>query len=193
VTITLQYQCDACKNLFPARDALRKHQDNASPACTDASVNVIEHREEASDDPTFTTNGGSANGPEDGELDSAMLVRAQDAVVRLQAPLKARAERARSAANAGRKVQEVELDELGTEVFHRTKAPKEKPHPVSSLPPTAPHAKVDGDIPMTIETEESAKLEQTMLKLMEDAQAEAAAEAMLEGSHSDIDIDGADD
>jgi len=194
VTITLQYQCDACKNLFPARDALRKHQDNASPACTDASVNVIEHREEVSDDPTSAVNGRSVNGPEDGELDSAMLVRAQDAVVRLQAPLKARAERARSA--AGRKVQEIELDELGTEVFHRTKAPKDKSHFVSSnppLPPTAPHANVDGEVPVTLEKEECAKLEQTMLKLMEDAQAEAAAEAMLERNHSDIDIDGADD
>lgn len=186
VTITLQYQCDACKNLFPGRDALRKHQSNAGPACTDGNVNVIEHREEASVDC------GRSAEPEDGELDQAMLARAQDAVVRLQALLKARAERARSAASAGRKM-EVELDELGTEVFHRTAAPKEESPPISStasLALTRPGVEAVGEVPVTLEKEESAKLEETMLRLVEDAQAEAEAEAMLEeGSHSGIDID----
>jgi hypothetical protein len=197
VTITLQYQCDACKDLFPGRDALRKHQDNAGPACTDANVNVIEHREEMSADSTTITNGRWPNEPEDGELDPAMLVRAQDAVVRLQAPLKARAERARSAANAGRKVEEIELDELGTEVFHRTPVPKEAPAATSSttsVPPTAPHVETDGEASVTLEKEESVRLEQAVLKLVEDAQAEAEAEIMLEsGSDSAIDIDDGDE
>lgn len=194
VTITLQYQCDACKNLFPGRDALRKHQDTAGPACTDANVNVTEHREETSADPGTITNGKSPNEPEDGELDPAMLVRAQDAVVRLQVLLKARVERARSAANAGRKVEEIELDELGAGIFHCTPAPKEEPVAISSTASAPPSlVKADHEDSVALEKEDSVRLESAMLKLVEDAQAEAEAEMMLESeSDNDIGIDDGD-
>lgn len=208
VTITLQYQCDACKDLFSGRDALRRHQDNASPACTDATANVIEHREETSSN----ASGGGSAAHEDGELDPEMLARAQDTVVRLQEPLKERAERARAVASASRGTEElmVELDELGTEVIRRTPVlAVAVPSPIPVPPEQPPSAQapvaadsmaaaatgtetVDHDT-VILQQDENARLEQAMLKMMEDAQAEAEAEVMMDLSDIDVDIDDADD
>jgi hypothetical protein len=98
--VTLQYQCDACKALFPGRDALRSHQANAaSPACIDASSNVIELQESTASPSVSNRLSSSSPGPkqDEGELDPAMLIRAQVDVARLHGPLKERAERARAA------------------------------------------------------------------------------------------------
>ncbi|KAF8322603.1 hypothetical protein DL93DRAFT_1032849 [Clavulina sp. PMI_390] len=230
--ITLQYQCDACKSLFPGRDALRRHQETAGPACTDAAANVIEHRQEAA---------ASGATHEDGEVDPKMLVRAQGAVVRLLSPLRERAERARAAANANRKPEDdtvLELDELGGEV-RRTPAtpapvttPAPAPAPVLSPVPllsssstvAAPSPDIaKDDVPATpvpppdtspkhtiehdpaeppemetdakeenppLEQDESNRLEEEMMKMMEAAQAEAEAEVMMDMSDIEVDIEG---
>lgn len=176
--------------MFSRFDGWKHHQENSGrPACTDATYS-IRPMEEIIIDPLAAL----SSWREEGELDPDMLLRAQDAVVRLQGPLKERAERARAVA-AKMQVQsdELELDELGTEIHRKSSSevpvPREEEKPQEKLEEVE---KEDPDVTTAEQEEENARLEAAMMKMVEDAQAEAEAEMMLE-SDEDIDVDGYDD
>ncbi|KAJ7782411.1 hypothetical protein DFH07DRAFT_728449 [Mycena maculata] len=187
------WKCDGCDKVFARRDAIKRHQSTTEarqPSAACAKGQIIEMKP-----PSGTSDPAAPDGPEDGEIEAAVISGIQATVMELHAPLQAHVSRALGAPSG--QAQGTSSDPTNGQatlasVIARAQAAQagrttnEAPAmntvvPAdSSAPALAPPTSAASLSTYGLSDEQTKLLEEAIINAASAAQAEAEAQAALE-------------